>query len=338
MSQKFGIERLRQTRLANNRAAWMISEYINRTPCAITEEMIKTLHQESDLPETVCYRLLLDANCNLDTETSAADRLLSERYLRQALTPLDAASYRCDPYYAQINLPCCKRGDWELCEEEYAPYEAFVCRDITLLPDLTEIPHVGYFDKSFRFPAVCQQGREWMAVKPNEIETMHKAVETVSGRVVTFGLGLGYFAYMAARKASVREVTVVEKDLQVIQLFKEVILPQFDHPEKILIWQSDAYDFLENELPKAHFDYAFIDLWHDTLDGLPAYLRCCRNEPLAAQTHFLYWVEESLLSALRWQLFDPIVARAETVEQALTMLSDENLHALACRSAQFTKR
>ena len=60
------------------------------------------------------------------------------------------------------------------------------------------------------------------------------ALKKAHGRVLTFGLGLGYFTYHAAENPEVESVTVVDISPDVIALFKEQILPQFPHKEKVL--------------------------------------------------------------------------------------------------------
>lgn len=61
------------------------------------------------------------------------------------------------------------------------------------------------------FPAVLENERIWMTITPNEIETMKEAVDKAFGNVLTFGLGLGYYAYMVSEKVNVESITVVEK-------------------------------------------------------------------------------------------------------------------------------
>lgn len=39
-----------------------------------------------------------------------------------------------------------------------------------------------------------EDGQEWMAIKPNEIETMRQPIARAAGQVVAFGLGMGYYA------------------------------------------------------------------------------------------------------------------------------------------------
>ena len=77
------------------------------------------------------------------------------------------------------------------------------------------------------------------------------------------------------------------------------------------------------------YDYAFIDLWHDTEDGLELYLKAKRIEnklhTAGLQTKFAYWVEKSLLSAYRWTVFEQTIDSCVSEEDALVRLSDNSL-------------
>ena len=95
---------------------------------------------------------------------------------------------------------------------------------------------------------------------------MKKAVLGARGNVLTFGLGLGYYTYMVSERAEVESVTVVERDKEVIELFKRFILPQFAYPEKVRIICSDAFEFADRELKNGFYNYIFTDLWHDPSD------------------------------------------------------------------------
>ena len=83
------------------------------------------------------------------------------------------------------------------------------------------------------------------------------------------------------------------------------------------------------EKMQGRYDYAFIDLWHDTADGLEMYLKAKRIEnklhTAGLQTKFAYWVEKSLLSAYRWTVFEKTLAECTTEEEALDRLSDDRL-------------
>lgn len=194
-----------------------------------------------------------------------------------------------------------------------------------MYPDSREVPLLGYFTESFRYPSVMEDGHEWMSIKPSELETLKVPIDKAHGRVITFGLGLGYYTYMVSRKPEVTSVTVIERSEEVIELFKTHILPQFEHPEKVHIIQSDAYEYMDRQMLPGMYDYVLADLWHDVSDGLDLYLKFKKREHHFPDTEFDYWAEESLLSAVRWELFDLILATSRSEEEALHRLSDESL-------------
>ena len=146
-----------------------------------------------------------------------------------------------------------------------------------------------------------------MTVTPNEIMTMQPAVESTHGRVITFGLGLGYYAYMVSEREHVRNVTIIEKNETVIELFEKFILPQFPHREKIDIIACDAFQYTENRIAEGNFDCAFVDLWHDVSDGVDIYKRMKKLECRSPRTNWFYWIEESLLSGLRWYVYEALL-------------------------------
>ena len=181
---------------------------------------------------------------------------------------------------------------------KYQPYELFVRDELLMMPDGREIPRLGYFDRETAYPAVLEDGREWMTVTPNEIATMEEAVRRANGHVVAMGLGLGYFAFRASEKPEVARVTVVEHDPDVIALFQEELLPQFPNGEKITVVQDDAFTFAEKRLPDFGADFVFVDLWHDTADGAEMYLRIKKFERRTGAP-FAYWIEPSIVALIR---------------------------------------
>jgi hypothetical protein len=144
-----------------------------------------------------------------------------------------------------------------------------------------------------------------MAIKPNEIETMKEPCSKMYGKVAIFGLGLGYFAYRVAQNENVKEITIIEKDENVIKLFYENILPQFENADKIKVVKSDAFDFAK-KMGEKKYDTAFVDLWHDTSDGVDLYIKMKKSEVFSPDTKFEYWIEKSILSSIRWRVFDGI--------------------------------
>jgi hypothetical protein len=224
---------------------------------------------------------------------------LDEVYF-QGIKKLDASTYTTNPYYQHIHALPKQAKQWKLSEESYCPYQVFDYQEVRLQnPGFIEIPQLGYFDKPFSYLAVLENDTVWMSITPNEIETMQIAINEVEGHVVCYGLGLGYFAYMASLKPTVKCVTIVEKDPHVIALFTHDLLPQFDDKDKIEIVLSDAFTYAQHQLKEANADFAFVDLWHDPLDGLPMYLTMKSYENDAPNTRFLYWIESSMFTMLR---------------------------------------
>ena len=185
-------------------------------------------------------------------------------------------------------------GNSELKYEKYQPFEGFVCNDIIQTKEGRQLPQIGFFETEFQFPAILENNRIWMTITPNEIETMKEPVNEAFGNVLTFGLGLGYYAYMVSEKDNVESVTIVEMNEDVIRLFKTYILPQFKHAHKITIIQADAFEFAERHMAKEQYDFVFTDLWHDVSDGMNMYTRMKTYEKQSPNTIFSYWIEKSI--------------------------------------------
>lgn len=275
-----------------------ISDYLTRHPRLITPEDVQEIAAVG-IEREEAMRLLFESACGVNAQESAEDRLLSRAYFQPSLQRLDAAAFAENPYLRAIRFPKARAGRWEMTTLSYAPCELFVRDDLLILPDGREIPRIGYFEETVAYPAVLEDGREWMTVTPNEIATIQAAIDAARGHVVAMGLGLGYFAFMASEKAEVVSVTVIEREESVIRLFERFLLPQFPHREKIRIVRADAFDYARETLPGTQADFVFVDLWHDTLDGAPMYLRMKQMEPLSPGKTFAYWIEPSIRSFLR---------------------------------------
>ena len=281
-----------------------LARYLSDFPRLVSADMIVELTRDCGVTEKEAFCAVLAAALDLDEDRSEREARLVRSYLPASVRKADPAVYRADPYFQHVRVPHRRVGEWLLTEQTYAPYEGFVCGHLLKTADLT-VPPLSYFDEEFSFPTVMQNGVEWMAIKPNEIETMRAPIARANGHVLTAGLGLGYFAYMTARKENVASVTVVERDPSVISLFEAELLPQVEHRDKIRVVQADAVDYFEHELPKHPYDYVFADLWHDASDGLPLYARLRRIED-AQGASFDYWIEDMLLFHLRSGIFDEL--------------------------------
>ena len=331
-------EALQDTEARNDRVVRLLATYLNEMPRFLTRRMVRDLARDCSIPEENAFRVLFSAALGLDTPTNAEDRQLEKDYLAAGLARMDPAEAARDAYVQTVAFPAARNGRWSFGSERYAPYEPFVRNSPVRTPAGLEIPQIGFFMEDFRFPAVRENGVEWMAVKPNEIATMRAPIAAARGHVVAFGLGLGYFAFHASNRDEVERVTVVERDPAVIDLFRRHLLPQFPQQQKIRVVEGDAFAFAETELPRAGADVAFVDLWHDQSDGLPLYLRMRRLEALSPGVAFHYWIETVLLSSLRRMVFDRIRDNGEgeitSFSEIAFMLSEPYLRSLAPKLRQ----
>ena len=277
-----------------------VASYLNNAPCTVTRELIEEITDGNKSLEEYSYAMFL---ANVFTDDNAfANELLKEYYIK-SVKRLDEKDYCNNPYYKNIKIPNKEIGKWNLGYQKYKPYEAFI-RDDIIIEGSKEIPSIGYFDKEFSFPTVFEGNVEWMAIKPNEIETMRASIEKAKGSVLVYGLGLGYYPYMISLKNEVTDITIIEREDDVISLFNEYILPQFENKHKIKIVKSDAFEYAKNEMSKKSFSFVFVDLWHDVSDGTELYIKMKKYEHVLPKAEFSYWIEKSIISSIRVRLFD----------------------------------
>lgn len=280
--------------------------FINDIYLALDDEERALLSKSKDVPAT----LRKIALARMDEEAKEAYASVQIGFGLDEVRELDASPYLRDPYYQAVMKAMKKplaKGKWKLEEKSYKPFELFVYDEVRpspIAPFLTYSP-VGYFSSRFPYPALVEKDRTYMSLIPHEIETMKEAIGRAKGSVATYGLGMGYFAYMASRKEDVSSVTVLERDQDVIDIFVSFFLPLFPHPEKIHIVKADALSYV----PKAPFDYLFVDLYHDAVDGLPMYLALQAKQGLAKEIDF--WIEKALLEYMRRHVLSLIQEEAE---------------------------
>lgn len=332
------LKQVLETAENNLHALELFSSYLHICPRFAKAKDIQSL-TECGVDVETAERLLVAAACGLDGETKPQDQIMEEQYFRHAIHLLDAQECRQDPYYQTVRMPEIARGKWKMGYKTIEAYELFTSDDLKTLPDGREIPQTGFFTENFRAPIVEENGREWMTVTPSEINTMTADIKAAYGKVAVFGLGLGYYAFMVSEKPDVNEVVVIERDPEVISLFKEFILPQFPHKDKVTVIEADAYVFAE-AMGDQHFDCAYVDIWHDVLDGVEMYLKMKRLEKHSPDTKFLYWIEPSMLAWLRGMALMEVAENTEgpmmktigcvsKVDALMNALTDESLKKLA---------
>lgn len=278
----------------NRRLFQLLSCYLNFSSDAIKPEMVTQMVKDYAMNENDAVNMLFASLIGLDILDNEEDKIIYHEYFPLMIKKLDSNIYLSDPYYQNIHFDNLADGLIEFKDEIYAPYEMFVYDDIEKLADGRQVPKIGYFDREFVYSTILENGQNWMSITPNEVETMRQDILDAHGRVLTFGLGLGYFAYMVALNENVESVTIVEINEQEIGLFNKYILPQFSCRDKIKVIKADAYKFAKENYPKEQYDYVYVDIWHDVGDGFDMYNKMKSYEELNPNAEYRYWIEKSI--------------------------------------------
>ena len=218
-----------------------------------------------------------------------------------------------NPYYQQIKPKEIKNKGYTLTYDFYAPYELFSYDDISVDNDYVEHTKVAYFQDEFKFLVLNYKDVTWMSITPNEIKTMEPAIENAKGNIVVFGLGLGYYVFMTSLKDEVKSITIIENDINIINIFKENLLPLFPNKEKISIIHDDALEVIKKPLP---YDFAFVDLWHSVEDGFDFFLKFKKQEKNNPNVAFNYWLNNSFYALLRRAFITLLSEQLENLDES----------------------
>ena len=265
----------------NNLIMSKLSIYLNNYSDYITKEMIDNIKKEFGFNDLESFKIILTSLLEI------TDKELIHEF-DKIVFELDKNKYEDNLYYKNISFKNIKSNKWSFRYESYKPYEAFVFNDLRKINDKL-YPCIGYFKEEYKYPAVLENNREWMLITPNEIETMEKPINEATGNVLTYGLGLGYYAYMVSMKEDVKTVTIVEKDKEIIELFNKYILPQFRFKDRIRIINMDAFEYFKKNI---YYDFVFVDIWHDPSDGIDLYLKFKSLEK--KNIKYSYWIEDTI--------------------------------------------
>ena len=215
---------------------------------------------------------------------------IMDEYFYNNITCLNPSDYLNDAYVKVIKESG-KYAKYELKTLTYEPYQLFAYDDIKVTKDYKEYSAIGYFKEKFSYLALCEGNNVWMSLNPNEIETMKPYIAKARGNVLILGLGMGYVPFHLTNKSDVKSITIVEKDQDIINLFNKLILPKFNHIEKIKIVKDDAIYFVKRN---QKFDYIFADLWHSPEDGLSLFV-----DLKMINRNIDCWLETSMYAMLR---------------------------------------
>jgi len=223
-----------------------------------------------------------------------------ESSIKPAIKQIDPTIIQNDPYYKTIKIESIEDGEYFLGNIKYYPYQSFAYDDVLVLEDdyYREISRIGYFDIDVPFLTISKDNVIWMSITPNETWTILPAIERSFGKVITFGMGLGYYPFMCAIKDNVESVTIVEFDKNIIDLFTKHLLPLFPNKEKIKIVHADAFKYCKENNINELFDFAYMDIWHGAEDGLPFYIHFKSFEE-HSHCKIEYWLEDSIIALAR---------------------------------------
>ena len=182
---------------------------------------------------------------------------------------ISADEYLKTPYNAHIKLENISDSVFSYTLEEIA---AFALINVSIIQDdpnreLNDSLMLRAFDKPHTCAVLKQNDLFWMSDTFAETNTIDPYLVKCKGKTLTFGLGIGYFVFMALLNDDVESVTVIEHSPEVIKMFKTHLLPQFKNNHKINIIQGDGFDYFNKDFID-QFDYTFADIWMSNDDGL----------------------------------------------------------------------
>ncbi len=278
--------------ILNERFLKILSTYLNFMEDIVKESAVLEV-EKFGVSKEYAFSLLLAEGLGLDTE--GEDKALFREYFVPSVKELKLEDYYGDEYYKKVKFDGAKLGDVELKYLTQKAYCGFVRDDYEFFPSGKVLPKIGFFSKDYCYPAILSCGREWMTLLPNEINSQKRYISEASGKVLTYGLGLGYYVYHVARKKSVKSITVVDLDEKVIEVFNAKIKPCFerDVQDKITVIKADAFEFAKTLKPFS-FDYIYADIWHDCGDGAMLYKKFKALEKFCPTARFGYWIEDSI--------------------------------------------
>ncbi len=282
-----------EVRARNERVLTLTADYLRRSPGWISKEMVDEI-ADCGVDRETAYRLLFAGALGLHSETDREDRILEREYFPEMIRRLDPSRYECEPYFRLLRQREFREGSWILSEDSYAANEAFVWDDLVSLPDGRILPQIGFFEWEFHYPAVYEAGRKWMSLTPNEIHTMQEPAAEAFGKVLIFGLGIGYFPFLCVKNPKVRSITVVERERNCIRLFREHLQPLIPDGERIRLVEEDAFSYAEKQFLPGKYDYVFTDLWMDVSDGLELSAKMKRLEIRMPDAVYRYWLGKSM--------------------------------------------
>ncbi|MGL5540380.1 MAG: hypothetical protein ACRDBX_01965 [Erysipelotrichaceae bacterium] len=216
---------------------------------------------------------------------------------------LSTEQFKQTPYHTHIKLDTINSNGFSFSQEWLPANQLFNVEAIHPDPnrELKDYMTLRALDEPYLASILSQDGEVWMIDVPSEANTIDPYAAKAHGDVVTFGLGIGYFIYMAMQNPSVTSITVVERSPEVIKMFQEHLLPQFPTHIPLYFEQGDAFDYF-NDAYLSRFDYAFVDIWRSNEDGFER-IEALLEQHLPAFEDVDFWIESSCMELVSGMIF-----------------------------------
>lgn len=228
----------------------------------------------------------------------------------------DVNEFKDDIYMKNINIESSEYDGITLGYEEYQPYELFVYNVPCWIETLgINVPRLGCFTEKCRYPVMIRK-KDCMllrSVSPNEIETLRLPIKRASGNVLVLGAGMGYYAYAVSMKEEVKSVTVIESDITFYNIFKNIILPQFEFKDKVKVINTDELKYLES-ISDGKYNYCFSDICSG-IEDIETYFKVKEAGKKFRKTEIDYWIEGSFACQISGCVFPEIIAAASEYKE-----------------------
>ena len=154
--------------------------------------------------------------------------------------------------------------------------------------------------------ALQRNGDVWMSLSPMELESQAIGVAAARGHVAIMGLGMGWAAAECALDPEVDQVTVIERDPEVIALHRELAL--FDRlpggcGKKVRIVERDALEWR----PDARVDLLIPDIWLPLVSPDDRAAEVARMQANVGAAGIYFWGQEM-------EIARQCVARGDTLD------------------------
>jgi hypothetical protein len=141
-----------------------------------------------------------------------------------------------------------------------------------------------------------RNGATWMSICPLEIESQGIGVCLAHGDVVVCGMGLGWAALALAARNTVKSVTVIEHDADILALHAELDLAAQLAPaqrDKLRIVEADALEWR----PESKVDCLLADIWQPLIDDVRLDHTRLMQENISADAVHM-WGQELVLARM----------------------------------------